>query len=96
MRRETYPGSPSALVLAVLLLGPPAVCAGSYALWRRLRPDGARQARRHRSRAAQEAIAISYWRTYEVPLIITNCMNLIGETQDPEKFVPMTIQRVRN
>lgn len=46
------------------------------------------------SKAAQEAIAVSYWRTYEVPLIITNCMNLIGETQDPEKFVPMTIQKV--
>jgi dTDP-glucose 4,6-dehydratase len=43
------------------------------------------------SKAAQEAIAISYWRTYGINLIITNCMNLIGETQDPEKFVPMII-----
>lgn len=46
------------------------------------------------SKAAQEAIAISYWRTYGVPLIITNCMNLIGERQDPEKFVPMVISKV--
>lgn len=46
------------------------------------------------SKAAQEAIAISYWRTYRVPVVITNTMNLIGERQDTEKFVPMTISRV--
>lgn len=46
------------------------------------------------SKAAQEAVAVSYWRTYGVPVIVTNCMNLIGETQDPEKFVPMIISRV--
>lgn len=45
------------------------------------------------SKAAQEAIAVSYWRTYGVPLIITNTMNIIGETQDPEKFLPMVIKR---
>lgn len=46
------------------------------------------------SKAAQEDIAISYWRTYGVPLVIVNCMNMIGERQDPEKFVPMTIAKV--
>jgi dTDP-glucose 4,6-dehydratase len=45
------------------------------------------------SKAAQESIAYSYWRTYGVPLIITNTMNIIGEMQDPEKFIPMTIKR---
>jgi dTDP-glucose 4,6-dehydratase len=39
------------------------------------------------SKAAQEAIAISYWRTYGIPLIITNTMNNFGEMQDPEKFM---------
>ena len=48
------------------------------------------------SKAAQEAIATSYWRTYGVPLIIVRCMNMIGERQDPEKFVPMTIAKIRN
>jgi dTDP-glucose 4,6-dehydratase len=43
------------------------------------------------SKAAQEAIAISYWRTYGVPLVIVNAMNLIGERQHPEKFIPKTI-----
>lgn len=46
------------------------------------------------SKAAQEAIAISYWRTYGVPLQIVNCMNMIGERQDPEKFVPLVLGKV--
>jgi dTDP-glucose 4,6-dehydratase len=46
------------------------------------------------SKAAQEAIAISYWRTYGVPLTIVNCMNLIGEMQDPEKFLPSLISDI--
>lgn len=46
------------------------------------------------SKAAQEAIAVSYWRTYGVPVVITNTMNNIGEMQDPEKFVPMLISRI--
>lgn len=46
------------------------------------------------SKASQEAIAISYWRTYGLPVVITNVMNLIGERQDPEKFVPLVISRV--
>jgi dTDP-glucose 4,6-dehydratase len=45
------------------------------------------------SKAAQESIGISYWRTYDVPLIITNTMNIIGERQDPEKFIPNTIRK---
>jgi dTDP-glucose 4,6-dehydratase len=48
------------------------------------------------SKAAQEAIAISYWRTYGVPLVIVNCMNMIGERQDPEKFIPLVIGKVLN
>lgn len=44
------------------------------------------------SKAAQEAIAISYWRTYDVPVIITNTMNNFGELQQPSKF-PAMVQR---
>lgn len=46
------------------------------------------------SKAAQEAIAISYWRAYGVPVVFVNCMNLIGEMQDPEKYVSMIINKV--
>jgi dTDP-glucose 4,6-dehydratase len=44
------------------------------------------------SKASQEAIAIAYWKTYDLPVVITNTMNNIGERQDPEKFVPKTIK----
>ena len=46
------------------------------------------------SKASQEDIAFAYWRTYGVPVAITNTMNIIGETQDPEKFIPMIIKKV--
>lgn len=41
------------------------------------------------SKACQEAIAISYWRTYGVPLVITNTMNNFGEMQQSSKFPAM-------
>lgn len=44
------------------------------------------------SKASQEAIAIAYWRSYSVPLIITNTMNNFGEMQQPNKY-PVIIQR---
>lgn len=43
------------------------------------------------SKAAQEAIAIAYWRTYNVPLILVNLMNNFGEMQSPAKF-PAIVQ----
>lgn len=46
------------------------------------------------SKAAQEAIAISYWRTYDVPLVITNTMNLTGQAQDPEKYPAMLVRKI--
>jgi dTDP-glucose 4,6-dehydratase len=46
------------------------------------------------SKACQEDICFSYWRTYGLPIIITNTMNLFGELQDVEKFIPMTIKKV--
>jgi dTDP-glucose 4,6-dehydratase len=48
------------------------------------------------SKAAQESIAFSYWRTYGLPLGITNTMNIIGEMQDPEKFVPLVMRKIYN
>lgn len=43
------------------------------------------------SKAAQEMIAIAYWRTYDVPVVITNSNNIVGPGQDPEKFFPKVI-----
>lgn len=46
------------------------------------------------SKAAQEALAISYWRTYKVPVVITNTMNVFSSTQDWEKFIPLCVKRI--
>lgn len=48
------------------------------------------------SKAAQESIVFSYWRTYGVPCGISNTMNIIGERQDREKFVPHVIRSLIN
>lgn len=41
------------------------------------------------SKAAQEAICIAYWRSYNVPVVITNTMNNFGEMQGTSKFTAM-------
>lgn len=46
------------------------------------------------SKAAQEAVAISYWRSFGVPLIITNTMNNFGETQGATKYPAMIQNKV--
>ena len=46
------------------------------------------------SKAAQEDIALSYWRTYGVPVGIVNSMNIIGETQDSEKYMAMIMKKI--
>jgi|TARA_R110000765_G_scaffold120852_2_gene216752 dTDP-glucose 4,6-dehydratase len=48
------------------------------------------------SKAAQESLAFSYWRTYGLPVMITNTMNVIGEMQDPEKFLPKALVRIND
>lgn len=46
------------------------------------------------SKAAQEDICYSYWRTYDLPICVTNTMNIVGQMQDPEKYIPMTISNI--
>lgn len=46
------------------------------------------------SKAGAEAVAMAYRNTYGLPITIVNTMNLIGERQHPEKFVPMVIRKV--
>lgn len=61
-----------------------------HAEWSKILPSNPYSA----SKASQEAIAISYWRTYSVPIIITNTMNIIGEKQDGEKYLPKIVKNV--
>lgn len=46
------------------------------------------------SKACQSAIAIAYWRTYGVPLVLVTPMNAFGERQDREKFVPKCVRSI--
>ena len=48
------------------------------------------------SKASAEEFCVAYENTYKLPIIITHTMNVFGERQHPEKFIPMTIQRVRD
>ena len=68
----------------------PAPAGHEHVEWETILPSNPYSA----SKTAQEAIAFSYWRTYDVPIIITNTMNIIGERQDPEKFLPMVIRKL--
>jgi len=46
------------------------------------------------SKSGGEAIVHSYWKSFGVPMIITNTMNNFGQRQDPEKFVPKTMLNI--
>jgi dTDP-glucose 4,6-dehydratase len=46
------------------------------------------------SKDAQESICRAYSNTYGLPINITNSMNIIGERQHPEKFVPLCINKI--
>lgn len=48
------------------------------------------------SKAAAEEMVVSYENTYKLPAIITHTMNVFGERQSPEKYIPMCIKKVRD
>jgi dTDP-glucose 4,6-dehydratase len=60
--------------------------------WESLIPSNAYSA----SKMCQEGIATAYWRSYNIPMIITNTMNIIGERQNVEKFIPKAINCLLN
>jgi dTDP-glucose 4,6-dehydratase len=48
------------------------------------------------SKSASEMICLSYANTYKIPLTITNTVNITGERQCVEKFIPKVIKAVRD
>lgn len=68
----------------------PAEEGTAHAEWAPILPSNPYSA----SKACQEAIAFAYWRTYGLPVVVVNIMNMFGERQDREKFVPLAIRRV--
>lgn len=47
-------------------------------------------------KAAAEDFCVAYANTYKLPIMITNTMNVFGERQHPEKFIPSTMKKVLN
>jgi len=48
------------------------------------------------SKAAGEEFCLAYANTYGIPLLITHSMNVYGERQHKEKFIPIIINKVLN
>jgi len=48
------------------------------------------------SKAAGEEICVAFENTYSMPLYITHTMNVFGERQHPEKFIPLVMRKVRD
>lgn len=47
------------------------------------------------SKAGGEELAVAFENTYELPVIITHTMNVYGERQHPEKFIPNTLWKLK-
>jgi dTDP-glucose 4,6-dehydratase len=43
------------------------------------------------TKAAADHLAIAWFRTYELPVVLSNCSNNYGPFQFPEKLIPLTI-----
>lgn len=56
--------------------------------WDRLNPNNPYAA----AKAAAEMAVISFANTYKIPCVMTNTMNIFGERQSPEKFIPLIVR----
>lgn len=70
-------------------VAPPGVAYKEYDRYNSTNPYSA-------SKAAAEEFCVAYENTYKMPIIVTHTMNVFGERQHPEKFIPSTIQKVRD
>lgn len=48
------------------------------------------------SKAGGEELAVAYQNTYNMPIYITHTMNVFGQRQHPEKFIPLCIRKARD
>ncbi len=62
----------------------------AYKEWDRFNPNNPYAA----AKAGAEDLAIAYAHTYRIPTIITHCMNVFGERQHSEKFVPLCVKKI--
>jgi len=48
------------------------------------------------TKAAGEELTLAFGNTYNIPVMVTHTMNMFGERQHPEKFIPSTIKKLLN
>lgn len=48
------------------------------------------------TKAGGEELVVAFENTYGLPSLITHTMNVFGERQNPEKYIPMVIKKVRD
>lgn len=48
------------------------------------------------SKAGGEELAVAFENTYKLPVYITHTMNVFGQRQHPEKYIPMCIRKIRD
>lgn len=46
------------------------------------------------TKSGAESLGIAFHNTYKLPVVTTNCMNVFGERQHPEKFLPNCIKKL--
>lgn len=62
----------------------------NYKEWDRFNPNNPYAA----AKAGGESLCDAYANTYKLPILVTHCMNIFGERQHPEKYIPMVIKSV--
>lgn len=70
----------------------PAVPNYSFTEYDRFNPTNPYSA----SKAAAEVMCVAYQNTYKLPIYITHTMNVYGERQNPEKYIPMCLKKIVN
>lgn len=68
----------------------PAPAGTAYMEWSRYNSGNPYAA----AKAGGEEMALAFANTYKIPMIITHTMNVFGERQHPEKFIPLVIKKV--
>lgn len=48
------------------------------------------------TKAGGEELAVAYRNTYGLPIVVTHTMNVFGQRQHPEKFIPKCIRKIVN
>lgn len=46
------------------------------------------------SKAGQWAMEYAFWKSYGMPILMCHSMNVFGERQHPEKFVPLAVRKI--